>query len=182
MIRPIKIVCYILINQITIKKFLYLNLQCIVWFISFFISFSMMSVMCHSIDNYKISVLLIIYTFNNITNSLLKLYQYYQKLYIMIRNLILFLRIGLPILANSSGVRPPAINHLHQSIVSQSSIDFLGFNNTSSNPLRYCGQQPVSWPVARPIYVAAPRLPLPNSTCTSDDVLLEVEAILCPVI
>lgn len=54
-----------------------------------------------------------------------------------------------PVLANSSGVRPPAMSHLHQSMVSQSSMGLLGFSRTSSSLLRYGGQPPVSRPVVR---------------------------------
>lgn len=54
-----------------------------------------------------------------------------------------------PVLANSSGVRPPAMSHLHQSMVSQSSMGLLGFSRTSSSSLRYGGQPPVSRPVVR---------------------------------
>lgn len=67
-----------------------------------------------------------------------------------------------PTVANSSGVRPPAISHRHQSIVSQSSMFLLGFSSTSNKGPKCCGG-----PLAQSawMYAAAPLLPFFINTC-----------------
>lgn len=69
---------------------------------------------------------------------------------------------NLPTVANSSGVRPPAISHRHQSIVSQSSMFLLGFSSTSNKGPKCCGG-----PLAQSawMYAAAPLLPFFINTC-----------------
>lgn len=80
---------------------------------------------------------------------------------------------NVPVLENSSGVRPPAISHLHQSIVSHSSIAFAGFRRLSSTSLRCLGL--VAFEQSAWMYAAAARLPFAISTLASK---VELEAII----
>lgn len=98
--------------------------------------------------------------------------------------MMLMMSLTLPLLANSSGVQPPAISHLHHSMLSELSIFFSGFSITSRTqfklsvlPLTHSSlinAAPSRWPFRMTIAAS-------SVTCSCEPSIVDVFAIIVPL-